>query len=332
MYIPKEIQNLMSLVDTYKRHKFEKHKHDRKYDMYHPSEWGHCLRLQQYKHYAWKGYIKIDTKPMDTRMLRLFDQGHNMHDRWAKYLQEMKVLRGKWKCTNPLCYLFDDKGNAKKISDNLLDKLFSEGKTRIYGASDLKGVFEPDKCKCGCSEFEYMEVQVRSDELNIKGNADVIWDCSKINNKSFPLSNSVFNLDLLPKNDEIIVGDMKSVKLSGLSSQLDKSGPHKYYLIQLTIYVHILNCAYGVLMYECKDNNELRWFKVPRNDKWWEIIKWQAKQMIEMSKEKLLPPPRHEKKSFYCRNCDFKQLCHKSKVWDRKDLQEQQLRFYKELL
>ena len=86
-------------------------------------------------------------------------------------------------------------------------------------------------------------------------------------------------------------------------------------------------------MYENKNNSELKWYKVERNDEWWEVIQWQAKTMMEMTKNKKLPPPRPTDRSSYdCKSCDFASLCHKSKIWQDSGLDKYRKSFYKCLL
>ena len=80
-YTPKEISSLMGVIDTYLRWNQYQRKNERSYEHYHPSELGKCLRTQQYKHYVQKGYITLEFEPFDSKKLRLFDKGHNMHSR-----------------------------------------------------------------------------------------------------------------------------------------------------------------------------------------------------------------------------------------------------------
>jgi hypothetical protein len=248
-----------------------------------------------------------------------------MHIRWAQYFEDMGILIGKWKCKNPLCFMFDDNGelNTERFSVNTL---YNEKKSRIYG--DDEPIFRPKKCKCGYTDFEYIEAEVEALDLNIRGHADLILKCDNLVEEMFKGVRITYNKDFLPMNGKKVVGDMKSIGSKSWENQLQKKGPHKEYLIQLTIYIHILNCDYGIIMYENKDNSELMWFYVPRNDKWWEIIQFQTKQMIEMampdSKGKVkLPPPRYAtRKSYPCSGCEFKNLCHKSPVWDNPNLEQ----------
>ena len=91
-YTPKDIQSLLGLIDTYKRHQAFQTRFNRSYKHYHPSEWGKCLRLQQYKHYVELGLIELEYEERDSKILRLFDKGHNMHERWTHYFEDIGVL------------------------------------------------------------------------------------------------------------------------------------------------------------------------------------------------------------------------------------------------
>jgi len=331
--VPNEVVALMGLVDTYKRYKEYITKDDREYYYYHPSEWGKCLRSQQYKHYLQKGYIKMDFNSFGSRILRLFDGGHYMHQRWVDYFDDMgNILMGKWKCKNPYCYLFEDK-KLKIKDDKRIQEILNEGKTRVYGEG-YQGVFRPKVCECGCKDFEYIETAVECDELNMRGHSDIILDCSDLEKNKFKDVLFTFNYDHLPKKGKM-VGDMKTININGWNYQIRKKGPHPYYIIQLIIYIHILDCEYGMLMYEKKDDSQMQWFKIERNEKIWKKIKWQAKTMIDMTKgsKKQLPPPKPERKtSFECKFCDFKQICHKSKVWDDPNLDKKRIDFYGDTL
>lgn len=330
-HTPNEIVSLLNLIDTYKRWEEYQNQGNRKYDYYHPSEWGKCLRLQQYKHYAHKGLIKVEYEGFSSKMLRLFEKGHRMHERWVDYFDNIGILRGRWRCKNYLCYLFKDNG---KIDSNIdVNKTLNNHKARIYGNETKCGIFKPDKCICGCSSFDYLEQGVKSDELKIKGNCDVILDFENFDVKKFKDVRNTFNPNFFPSKGEKIVGDMKTIGQASWDYQLMKRGAHKHNLIQITTYVHLLDCSYGVLMYENKNTSELKWYKVSRNDKWWEAIKWQAKTMVEMAKEQRLPPPRPELKSSYdCKNCSFKSVCHKSAIWKDSSLKQKRKSFYKCLL
>jgi hypothetical protein len=297
-----------------------------------------CLRMQQYKHYAWKGLIDVVYEDPTSLKHRLFDKGHNMHHRWSKYFDEIgNVLMGGWKCKNILCYMFDDNGKINTSAD--VQQLYKKGKTRIYGyGKDVKPIFRPDKCICGCTDFEYVETMVSAPELNMRGHADLLINCENLIEDRFKGVTISYNKDFLPTGNSKVVGDMKTISSKRWKAQLIQKGPDKDYLVQLTIYVHILGADYGIIMYENKDTSEMKWYMVPRNDKWWEIIQWQAKRMIEMAKPDgngrvKLPPPKYKtKKEYKCSWCEFKSLCHKSAIWESPNLERTRREFYKELL
>jgi len=330
-YTPQEVMSMMNLIDTYIRWRTVSTRGNRSYDHYHPSEFGKCLRMQQYKHYAWKGMIDVKYPEPESQKHRLFDKGHNMHDRWSNYFDQIGgILLGRWKCKNNLCYMFDDTGQIKK--DYSLEQIYKENKTRVFEGK-CGYSFKPNKCVCGCSDFEYLETHVRAPEINMKGNADIVLNCRNLKEERFKGVRISYNKKFLPIGKSKVVIDMKSIGSNPWKNQVMSKGAHKDYLIQLTIYVHILDCDYGIIAYENKDNSKMQWFHVPRNDVWWEIIQSQAKTMMEMSKEKKLPPPKYDsKKNFACTYCDFKSLCHKSKIWDSPTLESSRREFYKSLL
>ncbi len=332
-FTPQEVTSMMNLIDTYVRWKTYSQSNNRSYEYYHPSEWGNCLRMQQYKHYAWKGLIDVTPMPIDSQKQRLFDKGHNMHSRWSSYFDDIgNVLMGRWKCKNPLCFSCDDDGQYKKLDKKIIEKMLKENRSRIYGSEEP--VFKPKKCVCGSCEFDYLETTVFSPELNIKGHADLVLNCDNLLEERFDGVRITYNKDFLPINGKKVVGDMKTIGSNSWNTQLKRKGAHKKYIIQLTIYVHILDCDYGIIMYENKDNSEMLWYQVKKNYKWWEVIQDQARQMIRMSSKRKLPPPKYDSKTNYaCKYCEFKDLCHKSKVWDDpKKLEESRKNFYKYLL
>jgi hypothetical protein len=331
VYTPQEVTSMMNLIDTYIRWRTVDTRGDRSYDHFHPSEMGKCLRMQQYKHYAWKGLIDVKYPEPESQKHRLFDKGHNMHDRWSNYFDQIgNILLGRWKCKNTLCFMFDDDGQVKK--DYSLEDMYKKKKTRI--AEGKNGpIFKPEKCKCGCSDFEYLETHVRAPQFNIKGNADIVLNCRNLKEERFKGVRTSYNPKYLPVGKSKVVIDMKSIGSNPWKNQIMSKGAHKDYLIQLTIYIHVLGCDYGIIAYENKDNSKMAWFHVPRNDIWWEIIQSQALTMMDMAKEKKLPPPKYDsKKNFSCSYCDFKSLCHKSKVWDSPTLDSNRKEFYKSLL
>jgi hypothetical protein len=330
-YTPQEVTALMNLIDTYIRWDTTTKRGDRSYDHYHPSEFGKCLRMQQYKHYAWEGHIEVKYPEPESEKQRLFAKGHNMHDRWSNYFDKIgNILLGRWRCKNKLCYMFDDDGKIN--TECSISKIYKAKDSREYGDAG-KPIFKPKKCKCGCSEFKYLETVVAAPDINMKGQADIVLNCKNLKEERFKGTRISYNQKFLPLKDSKVVIDMKTCGSNAWKNQIMSKGPHKDYMVQLTIYVHILGCDYGIIAYENKDNSKMAWFQVPRNDEWWEIVQFQAKTMIEMAKSKKLPPPKYESKSCYsCKWCDFRDLCHKSKIWESPTIDDRRRNFYKSLL
>jgi hypothetical protein len=333
-YTEPDIASLLGLVDTYCRWKDLQQKGSRRYFAYHPSEWGKCLRKQQYKHFVQMGIIpSVPAEGFGGQQIRLFDTGHTMHHRWQQdYFSNMGILRGVWKCGNAMCYAFDDEGNPTfdSIPEDRKQRVI-KGHTRLYGREELQGIFRPEKCVCGYNEFEYVEATVRSEEYNFEGHCDLILDFSKFDPEQFPGVRKTFNEKVFPKRP--IVVDMKTTGDWQWKNQVMKSGIHKEYIIQLTIYIHLLDCEYGVVIYENKSDSQAIAFKVERNERRWDEIKRQALMMRRMSEKRILPPPRPtDQDVMECQKCEFLKVCTKSNIWDDPKLEEKRKAFYGSLL
>jgi hypothetical protein len=333
-----EIAAIIGLVETYNQWK-NANQGARGFERYHPSAFGKCLRLMQYERYVERGYVKIDTPLAEPFMVRIWDTGHSMHDRWRSYFESLGVLRGYWQCNNPFCLGFDDSGHF----NNELLVTFQLGelsyKTRFYGKDQLQGCFRPEKCVCGSTRFHYHEIDVKSEELNFFGHCDLILDFSKFDPNILNGVEPRYLPEYLPKKPVVV--DMKTINMFDFQD-LDKSGADPAYEIQLTIYANILDCEYGVLIYENKNNAKTKAFKVERNTNTvWTEIRKQAlamNEMIEVSDDEgnvhhLLPPPRP---SFLddaeCSRCKFASICHASSIWNDSNLDQKRKEFYGTLL
>ena len=345
-YTAPEVSSVVGLIETYLRWK-DMNGPDRGYEIYHPSAFGKCLRLMQYQRYEARGLIKGEKDPFEGRMLRLFGNGHVMHARWVKYFEELGILRGVWECQNPYCRLWNDDGShrADAIDEDIRKAVLDAKKMRRYGEEELQGTFKPKACVCGCKTFEYHEVLVQDKELNFKGHCDIILDFRAFDPTMFDESitkglNLFFQTTELPKG--LVVVDMKSIGANQWERKLAKYGAHKYYQIQLTIYVHVLKCDFGILWYEQKDTFDQKAFQIPANDPWWQMIRKQALTMQEMAAgdRPLLPPPRPlSKTDMECAGykgsggCPYKKFCHKAGgIWDDPNLEQKRKDFYGDLL
>lgn len=249
----------------------------RRYDVFHPSAWGSCLKKVAYQWYnESEKFLNVSADDIDLRKERVFDNGHGVHHRWQKYLDKAGVLRGAWKCCNPSCGL-------------------------IYGEHEVLGIFNPDRdpnwrCACGAHENEYHELLVESEPwFNFHGHCDGVIDVRGTKYET-RRPTDVYVVDFKTMND-----DMFS----------DLIHPKTEHVIQTQIYMWILNLQAAVVVYECKNNQALKELFVPRDDKLIETIKRQAVWMREVLRRRLLPnrPDGFARSDFPCRECEFQRLC-----------------------
>jgi CRISPR/Cas system-associated exonuclease Cas4 (RecB family) len=296
-----EAYSISKIIDSFLQWRNAKD-NSRSYSVYHPSAFGKCLRKMQYQKYSSDGIIDKPTKYFDARTLRIFDTGHSIHHRWAEYMRNMKVIRGLWRC--------DSCGFC-------------------HGKDHKLGVFEPESCQsCGHHRLSYDEITVEDKDINFYGHCDQILDFSRLRPDFLESEHGktvLSDLENLPNGPFVV--DMKSIGKSQWSKIY--SSPHFEYVVQLTTYIHILDLQCGLLIYEKKDDSELKFFRIGRNDELWSAICQQAKLMLQMAERKSLPPPRpRSKDSWECKTCEYKDICHASSIWSRDDLDELRSKFY----
>jgi len=329
--VPPEIRAITGVVDTYAKWKHANGS-PRGHEIYHPSAFGKCLRLMQYLRYEERGLLKSKTSEIEGKLVRLFDKGHNMHDRWARYFENIGVLRGIWECTNPMCQaisqtVLDD----ENISCNITFRLDKIARPRRFGKDDRLGCFKPEKCCCGNKTFKYHEIAVQDKSLNMYGHVDMVLDFSKFDKEQFSGVPLTFNIDDLPLSPVVV--DMKTAN-DFRFQQVLRNGPGLDYRVQLVIYANLLDLDYGVLIYENKNTSAVAAYRIDKDaDTVFSQIEQQAKTMDNMADLKLLPPPRPiEKDDYECKYCDFQHICHSSKIWDDPDLNKKRKNFYGTLL
>jgi CRISPR/Cas system-associated exonuclease Cas4 (RecB family) len=329
-----EVASIRNLTDTYIRYKQYRDRLDRQYDYYHPSEWAKCLRMHQYKHYVWTKGIPFEYPELDSKLIRIFDTGHFMHARFQQYFDDMgHILMGRWQCTNPLCHLVDKNGEIHCTAKDLANT-YEKGFGRIYDGENHQPIFKPERCVCGNKKFRYVETLAFDERLKIRGNADLVINCDNLDLNIFKKEvRNTCDDRFLPKNGRKIVIDMKSMGSRQFEEQVKRKKVRRDHMVQLNIYINMLDCDYGVLFYENKDNCDVDLVRVERDPQMWEVIQHQAEQMVAMRRIKALPPPLPaDKKNADCLSCSFKELCHASPEWKDPNLQGRREEFYKCLL
>lgn len=255
---------------------------NRRYDIFHPSAWGGCLRKVAYQYYNDKEhFFEKKSSNVDVRVERIFDNGHGVHSRWQKYLDCSGILRGCWKCTNPMC-------------------------GKVYGEEEKIGIFNPLRTipdwhcsNCGNnSDLSYEELRVKSDPVyNFDGHCDAVVDMS---NTPYAKNN----------NQDLIVVDFKSMKDEYFSEITESKSKHEH-VVQVNIYMWILDLHASIVLYENKNTQAVKEVFVPRDEKLIDKIKEQAIWMRNVLNKGKLPnrPDGSSPSRIPCRFCEFLQYC-----------------------
>lgn len=199
---------------------------------FHASEWDGCHRKIAYSYYEAKGHIKTNAvAEFDPKLFRIFDNGHSMHDRFKRYFENSGALMGYWRCRNYSAHLKSP---------------------RIFGTEERLGCYKPEKCTCGWTEFDYLEVGFRDDDTNWGGQVDIILDRSIIEQTNFT--------DYF---ERYLITDFKSI---GSFQFKQLSEPFPKHKTQMQIYLYLSGLKYGKFLYECKDDQSIKEYLVVRDD------------------------------------------------------------------
>jgi len=267
---------------------------DRKYDHFHASEWDGCHRKVAYLYLEEKGRIErvpIQANMIDPRIQRVFGNGHHVHFRWRKYLQDIGILRGLWKC--PICS-------------------FQTGKPFILGGSSKYGIIKPEQCDCGNRYLQYEELGFFDEETNWGGHVDGILDLR--------LADPRFVAEAVkpdtPDEDALMLCDFKSMKERKFK-YLKRPEPKHYTQLQIYLYLSGLRC--GKLIYESKDEQAIKEFIIYPDQEMMAVKKEEAiklKYIVEHqnSRGEWVVPVRpfespDEKGNWECVNCKFAKKC-----------------------
>lgn len=244
----------------------------RKYDHFHPSSFGQCLRKTAFQFYG----VPRDEE-LEPRVRRIFAAGHAHHHRMQTDFSKMGILRGYWKCLR--CH-------------------------KIHGKDEKWGVFMPVKCSCdkllpddfptrklyGDSLFEYEEITVKDAEHGFEGHCDGIIELVK------------------DEEDSRYVIDFKTV--NGEKFKFLKS-PDPVYVTQIRIYMWILGISQGIIFYEEKNTHEIKEYHIYQDENHIAEIRNSAKKLQEILKLEKIPsiPKIYAKDKKPCMYCEFKKKC-----------------------
>jgi CRISPR/Cas system-associated exonuclease Cas4 (RecB family) len=157
------------------------------------------------------------------------------------------------------------------------------------GEDEDIGIKEPEEpCeKCGCDKYFYHEVNVNNKEHWFSGHVDCIFKLS---------------------------GDFSLVDFKSMNSRMfgQLREPLEKHVIQITIYLWILDMKSGFLLYENKDTQKMKLYEVERNAELVEQIKKRAMGLKKILQQKKLPKRPFKKDSKQCKSCQFKKVCWKN--------------------
>jgi hypothetical protein len=264
-------------------------KNDRDYSHFHPSEWDGCHRKIAYAYYESQGLLTIDHSALkiDARMERIFDNGHFVHSRFGVYLRNIGGLKGRWICKNI--------GAHRR-------------RPQIFGVEEKLGVLQPEKCECGCNQFEYVEVGLSDPETMWAGHVDAIVDL-----RHWPTAVKGIDKETVAEEDAHMVVDYKSI-MSFAYGKLDQPKPE--HITQMQIYLYLSGLKVGKFLYENKNDQNIKEYLVVRDDKFLEVKREEAlllKYRVSHKNQdgrRVLPDRAYSSKGHQeCLRCKFRGHC-----------------------
>jgi CRISPR/Cas system-associated exonuclease Cas4 (RecB family) len=111
---------------------------------------------------------------------------------------------------------------------------------------------------------------------------------------------------------EEIVAEIKTTNNEAFEYYKNNSRPKKSHVIQLLIYMKILQKAKGVLIYENKNNHDLLVFPIEVNDVYKQWVDYAFSWMQEVRKawkEKTMPTKNYRSNAKVCKTCPVKAAC-----------------------
>jgi len=244
---------------------------------FHPSSFGECLRKVAFEYYSEiDPWFKVPDE-IEPRLQRLFQAGHNFHDRMQSEFADMGVLRGYWK---------------SKITGKIYGK---ESKTGIFRPKTLEEIGEekykhPDDKRPISNLFEYQEIQVFDEEANFRGHCDGV-------------------VELIEGDPEFtFVVDFKTINEDKFKMLKE---PDPKYVVQITIYMEILGLDKGVIYYEDKNRHERKEFLVLKDKEIAEEIFSNARKLKGLLDLKKIPPipSQFSEDRPPCRWCKYAEKC-----------------------
>ena len=117
---------------------------------------------------------------------------------------------------------------------------------------------------------------------------------------------------ILDWEDAEVLGEIKTMPNEGFEYRKQAGKPKTGHLVQLLIYMKILNKSKAILIYENKNNHELLIFPVELNQYYYEWVENAFEWMRNVRKaweDKTLPEKNYRSNSKICKTCPIKDAC-----------------------
>lgn len=222
-----------------------------------------------------------DPQSMNLRRMNIFAEGHNIHDKWQRWMWKAGGLFGNWQC-------------------NSCDAKFA-------GTS-------PEGCDhCGSADLKYKEVPLSSEEYSIIGHADGVWEDTKgqavVEIKSVGLGTIRWDAPKLYEGYEN--GDLS---LDDLWKRIKR--PLTTHRRQVNLYMMCLGIEDAIILYEWKPSQEVKEFHLKYTPELIEPILEGINDVKGYLETNVVPPKpvvATHKSCSMCKFCSYKSHC-----WSKK--------------
>lgn len=266
---------LLGRVQTHVQRLQHERNEDRDPTVLHPSEIVKPQWCPRQSWYVLSGRGKLSPEEFKFRSLTTFDEGHEVHGKWQRWLWEMGILEGMFYC--PVC-------------------------------DDSWWSTSPHQCGgCGLDQryLVYKEVPVWSDEYRIGGHADGLIEDRVLEIKTVGIGTLRFEAPALYRRYQ-----NKDIDVQGVWDAIKRPLPG--HIRQASIYAYILGKPEIVFIYEFKPTQAVREFVVKVKAETVEPI-LQAAQNVVLGLKSDLPPQRpphaENPEAPICAECPFRADC-----------------------
>jgi CRISPR/Cas system-associated exonuclease Cas4 (RecB family) len=134
---------------------------------------------------------------------------------------------------------------------------------------------------------------------------------------------------VIDRAGEKVVGEIKTTSLESFTRRRSSMKPPDYHLIQLLIYMHVLEAPSGFFLYENKNTHEILVMPVYMDEANKELVERTLQWMREARKaweDRVLPMRPFTKKSKECKDCPVSAVCWESEKYGDGDADVEPLR------